>query len=54
MYYVIVPEEMEERHTREEAIEEAQHMMDSGDYNEVYIVCVTDKFTNSVHHEVVE
>ena len=54
MYYVIVSEEMQDFENREGAIEEAQHMMDSGDYNEVYVVRVTDKFTNSVHHEVVE
>ena len=54
MYYVIVSEEMQDFENREDAIEEAQHMMDSGDCNEVYVVRVTDKFTNFVHHEVVE
>ena len=54
MYYVIVPEEMDEIMGHDDAVEEAKSMMDSGDYNEVCVVRVTDKFTNSVHHEVVE
>ena len=54
MYYIIVPEETQDFENRDDAIEEAQHLMNMGDCNEICVVRVTDKFTNSVHHEVVE
>lgn len=54
MYFVVVPEEIAQYDNREEAIQEARSLIDSGEYDRVFVSKATDEVSYTINHKEVE